>query len=284
MSRSSNSAAIRFSLVGLLAAIVGIVVGIALELVFSASRLVIRLLWPTLRARRAAAAPTPPRVERVGQDYSEYEPSVPRRVQLHDIGYVTLWAFQSRGVVVRQLVITDTALAQKVGVSRTPLPERKWPRGMSLDVIEGQAIQDAKAFLKGRRGRNFDLVSTGAGAAAQAEADLQEKPTGKRQPVPAFIHAPDPKNRLQAKRGVLKFAGLAERTLKGKTTEQFAVDVVDPQIGVQRMWGVDLPRALKDSGAVEGDVIEVVCTGRTPVTLPGGDVSQKNLYTVKVLN
>jgi hypothetical protein len=203
---------------------------------------------------------------------------------LQNIGHVTLWAFQSRGVVVRQLVITDAVLARKVGASRIPLSERKWPQGMSLDVIEGEAVDDAKTFLKGRSSRGYERVS--AGVSAQEDAGVPEKPASKRQrqPAPAYAHAPEPKGRLQARKGILKFAGLAERMLKGQPTEQFAVDVIDPQIGVQRVWGVDLPRALEESGAVEGDVIEVVCTGRTPVALPSGEMSQKNLYKVKVMN
>lgn len=224
--------------------------------------------------------PTP-----VGRDFSAYEPSIPRCVQFPQVGHLTLWAFRTIGIVQRQLVISDEALARRVGANRIPMPEMKWPKATALDLIEEQAIVEAEMFLQDKLGRRAvgtrvsDLTMLPSVAAAKAEVSAKAKTPGAK----PYGHVPGPVNVLQRTVGVLRFAGPAERTLGGKTSMQYAVDVEQPGIGVQRLWGVDLERALADAGAEVGHKVQLDYTGTSPITLPEGGHLTKKHFNAKVL-
>lgn len=50
----------------------------------------------------------------------------------------------------------------------------------------------------------------------------------------------------------------------------------------ETLWGVDLERAITESGAKAGDVIDVKNIGSTPVTLPNGIETHRNTWNVEV--
>jgi hypothetical protein len=85
--------------------------------------------------------------------------------------------------------------------------------------------------------------------------------------------------------GVLVKSGTFERTLSGDTFSQFAVDVVLDNAGVtHRIWGADLQRALQESKANHGDLVEVVHHGKSTDWNDGdGGGRRPNHYSVRVI-
>jgi hypothetical protein len=228
-----------------------------------------------------------------GRDYSDYEPSIPRCLQFPGVGYLTLWAFQGKGVVMCQLVITRRDLAARIGAARVPMEELPWPKGTSLDVIEDAAVDKARSLLKRRVGRlpatelpQVEVARTAVPAPAQAPVDVPAAVPSRAVRKPAarpYVHMPTGGSG-RATRGVLRYAGMAHLVRDdGKATQHFAADVEVPGVGVSRIWGIDLQRALGEAGARPGDTVEIVRTGRSPVPLPHGGIGEKNHFAVEVI-
>lgn len=282
---------------GAFGAVVGALVGAVLGVVWIGLRFLGRCVIRCLRGHRRpdGASPTAsrPAVEVRGRDYSDYEPSIPRCLRFPGVGYLTLWAFQGRGVVMCQLVITRRDLAATIGAARVPMEEMPWPKGTSLEVIEDAAVEKAKSLLKRRAGRlpaselqHVDAVRTAVPAPAQASVDVPAAVPSRAARKPAakpYVHMPTGGGG-RATRGVLRYAGMAHLVRDdGKATQHFAADIEVPGVGVSRIWGVDLQRALGEADAWPGDTVEIVRTGRSLVPLPHGGMGKKNHFAVRVL-
>lgn len=102
--------------------------------------------------------------------------------------------------------------------------------------------------------------------------------------APAKPHLPKAKGGVVYQGKLVRF-GIEPRTLAGgKRIDQFFIDISmnDLGDGVHRLWGTDLERALRDSGAKPGNSIKVVHVGN--VKLPAPSVGHKNIYEITMLD
>lgn len=232
----------------------------------------------------------PEQYHTVGRDYSNYEPSIPRCVQFPDIGHLTLWAFRGQKVIRRQIVINDEKLAQKLGGKRFPMPDMAWNLSTPLELMEDTAIAEAELFLRNKlagapmkpptRVSSLMPEHTVGAVEVQHQEKRAVKPKAQGKPL---TFARLPVHPLKSTLGELQHFGTVDRTIAGKTTQQFAVDVLVPGKGVERLHGADLERAIEQAGAKLGDRVEIRYTGTTEVALAGGGKGHKNLFDARVL-
>lgn len=290
-----------------LAFLLGVLVAGLIWLACAVTKVISRSLKPREGQSDPRAEPvlaptaTPPTVINLPRDYSDYEPSLPRLVQFPDVGYLTMWAFRSQRTVRRQVVISNRDLSARLGGHRFPLPEMAWASGASLEDIEDQSIADAEVFLRDRlrvlpaphsirslplpnvAGTTSDAAAAKVSTvAALAGGHKPEANTGRppRRGAPyAHVH----QTVLERAIGRLEYAGIVKRTLASGVIQQFAVDILTPDLGLKRIHGSDLERALQDAGAKPGDQVEISCVGESKVRLPGGEEGTKKHYVAKVI-
>ena len=115
----------------------------------------------------------------------------------------------------------------------------------------------------------FSGLEQGA-AGAEAPADVSQRMHRTRSARPAA---------QVAYQGILQAFGFVDRWVprdekdpngKKKKIEHFRVRLLDEELQTEQdHWGVDLERALKDSGAQLGDRVELAVVGTSPVTVKG---------------
>jgi len=191
-----------------------------------------------------------------------------------------------KDVIKRYLRITSEALRQKLKMPRTTeLPPLNHHNGLDRLILEAkQELNRVGSQLPPRQattriGKARDTVSVPPFGAVETA-----RPKAARQPVEIT--------------GTLVESGVGERALHGKTIRQFYVEVrVNDLNGqVQRFWGEDLRRALKEAGAKPGDEILLGQCGTVPCIVPHealdaqGNVQKttmaafKNAFVVTLLN
>lgn len=293
-------------------AILGLVV-LAAALLRGVVRLLAKLLTPIGtwgRQRKVVdtgpaveASPPPgfqPQVSSMSRDYSTYEPAAIRVAQLQKVGYLTLWGYKDKGVVHRQLVVSDQTLTKALGVQRLPLPDKAWGPKETLDMLLDQSIVECDIFVA----QHMPVQKAGSKvlpAVSQAEvvkavaapqvAEVAAIP----EPAPETTQDPDLRTSKpyighasvvsQRTVGRLQYAGAVSSTFggAGKRGQTFGVDLQTDERPV-RLHGVDLERALAVAGARLGDIVEIELTGTTEVPLPNGGKGNKKHYIARVLS
>lgn len=284
--KSSKQRTDDLGLAGLIAVVIGLLIGAAITFAVGALKGLINLVFKRRREKVQEAKAFAPTVTSVGRSYENYVPSQPRRTEFPGVGFLTIWAYQDRGEVLAQLSVTDSQVARKVGAKRVPLERLSWAKGVSLDVVEDAAIAKAQSLLarKGvrvnRSDTGADLVQAQPTAATREAAPAPAAQQIERSPAKPYVHMPKSGKKHVA--GVLRFAGVAPLVGEnGRTTNHVAADVEVPGVGVERVWGVDLTRALQEADAKVGDMIEIAVTGRSAVQLPNGGTGNKKHFHVK---
>jgi hypothetical protein len=107
-------------------------------------------------------------------------------------------------------------------------------------------------------------------------------------PAPPAVVPPHIKAKVvECSRGILKSFGMSKRTQGERTYEQFCVDITitdgEARGITKRLWGTDLERALSDSRASKGNVVEVLHHGSVPQRNENGGSSYKNMFSMAVV-
>lgn len=199
------------------------------------------------------------------------------------IGYVLMRGYKDR--VERSLVLTKPLLAKKHG-TRTALPPADGFYTIGSPIVRDSTLAAVKELLDGGVLLQKPKRTEPKPAIAQVK---EEAPAAADEPV----KEKEPKSKpLTTWRGRLKEYGIGERSLSNygkedgeddeqndapKTVQQYRLVLEMDNGELESVWGQDLHRALKDADAHNGDLIEVLQTGKKK--LGGG--RKLNLYIIK---
>lgn len=169
-------------------------------------------------------------------------------------------------------------------------------RGLMRLFRGSRAKDDATAFVPYQRGQTEErkepcirelqvaivetsVPTTPPAAVAQSPPEhgtAEPRATTKRKAVaPKVVEA--------TYRGRLVRSGVETNTTVSKPYESFCVTYEDEQLGAnQQLWGADLNRALRESGAQPGDQIEILSVGSTDVTI-AGQSKRKRVWAINKL-
>lgn len=153
-----------------------------------------------------------------------------------------------------------------------------------------QSVQDAIGLLQQMfPGAVVDITIRYPGQQQQPQPPPPAQPAGQASATPGPAPAPVPVSRLEDRNqrtdpertysGRLVYAGMAKRTQydrtanKARTFEQFCIDLDDGHGAPERIWGVDLQRAVHEAGAQLGQQVVVEHLGKS---------GRKNRYRVIV--
>lgn len=232
------------------------------------------------------------RVTFKGHDFSDYEVAEIRCIQFPKVGFMSIWAYKRRGVVKRCITFTNPKVAKATGLAKLPLPDMIWPKGSSITAVEDACIRDAEEMINakcGQAGKKATLVGTALTVPATRENVNQHQaaavgktagePTAQGGRSAPYVHLPPAQ---EVHKGVLQDMGVFSRQQGDRTFDQYAIDLMSPEVGPSRVWGEDLQRALEASGARVGDTVEVKRTGRS-ARQHGTKKGHMNHYVVRVL-
>lgn len=248
-----------------------------------------------------------------GRDYSDFEPAITRCIQFPRIGYMLVWAYRSQGVVHAEVKLDNRRIEAVFGAKAFPLEPRSWSEDVPLEAIETELVDEAERVLV-RRCQSRRSQAAPAKPVVAAKPQAQRAPAAPAEAVakaPAEMVKPSqpssaqgtivgPRTALRSKtppvrqtaraevvdrsQGVLVNADTFERTLGDDTFRQFAVDVVLDAGVTKRIWGADLQRALQESKANLGDLVEVAYHGKTANwNDEDGGSRRTNHYSVRVI-
>lgn len=120
-----------------------------------------------------------------------------------------------------------------------------------------------------------------------ADSEASENTSLSSQKAMSSVSDHPPKRGNTSILGTLIDSGRDVRTIEGKTHNNFCIELTVDELGgaAQKLYGEDLQRALRDSGASNGDRIRVTHKGWTNVTLPGNQrsITRKKMYSIEVL-
>jgi len=247
----------------------------------------------------------------------DYEPAVTRSVPLGSAGFVLLWGYRRRSVVLRTLKLAHPRLIEAFGYRTRALEPLHWPARVGFEAMVELTLAEVRSMVasveshdRATQGeRPAAITAAGAGGVGPVEALLAAVPS--KEPATAIdagqvrvlassaqALAPPPEDAagsaskaagrrrvVETHEGVLKASGTYVRTMGERRFEQFAVDLLGRDSGATlRIWGTDLHRALAASGARTGDFVRVEHNGYSRMAFPDGR-GHTNLkhYTIDVL-
>lgn len=183
--------------------------------------------------------------------------------------------YAAANTITRTIVRRQKRLLKRFGRTRE-LPALEI-EGTTLDELERRTIADAKAILdeecEPKKTRQVKPIQ-------DAQAPEKVEATEKRDQPKELVMSP-PKKGVVTYRGKLLASGIAERSFGNKTSNSYGITFEDESLGSEnKLWGADLERALKDSGAQTGDRIELVLIGESPVMIKGKPKT-KNIWSIR---
>lgn len=202
-----------------------------------------------------------------------------RMLQVDDLAKVHCRFYQERGVIQRHAFFLTEKAIQKLGarIELDPLPLAK-----SID-LDARTISEIRALCGVESSTDAvklnivqgDTLPAESGAGEAAHVAHQSPP--KRKPS-------RPRHGAMAYQGALVGSGVQTRTVGSRTYESYCVTFDDEALGTEhQLWGADLERALKESGALVGDRVRIELVGETPTMVKGKSVTKKIWQVSKVV-
>jgi hypothetical protein len=196
------------------------------------------------------------------------EPAIIMRQPIGTKAHVIFWFYDN--LVKRSIFMHAPTLIKKYGY-RVRMPD-VIPGGIERDEIISDTMNDANAFFTGKT------------------LPEVEKPTEKLVIQQPAVPLPQPQDyTIQQKEfvaqaswtGILSWAGVESRMLGEKQIKQFSVKINDGKLGgaPNQIWGTDLERALRDSGAQLGEMVKVSLIGSDEAAGKNG----KKIYHIQVI-
>lgn len=203
------------------------------------------------------------------------------------IAYVLMRGYKNR--VERTLVIQKNSISRKIG-GRINLEPMTGFFTVGSPIVTENTLAIVVPMLKGGGSLLNSVPSTNSSKPEKAkkeEVKVEKEPEQFVEPEPeapaAEVAAKKPKSKkLTSWKGKLKDYGMGERSLAGSGNEvvvdesgvpiegakqshnpikQYRLVIINADGQDESVWGQDLHRALKDSGAIIGDYIEILKTG-----------------------
>lgn len=143
-------------------------------------------------------------------------------------------------------------------------------QGTDANIV-ADSLERASARIDARRERKYGVPE----AAPETPPD-ERTPDKQEGPAQGRSEAVDDSTRLVEH-------GAAPYHHKENGSHSYFVTLEHADGSQATVWGVDLERAVKQSGAEVGDVIAVDNVGSVPVTLPNGTETHRNTWNVEVV-
>ncbi|HEX2543440.1 MAG TPA: hypothetical protein VHL79_01085 [Ramlibacter sp.] len=213
------------------------------------------------------------------------------------VGVIHLRLYQARGLVRRELVVTEPCLRSLLKGRRHFLDNVPYEPAAGMEAVKDQAVQAAEVFINergkrparprpAREGNSGNKKPLPASALA-GQSEVQQVPPTM---VPTVAAASQPAAALVAPAGgkdftyvgVLVKAGTQTVTPEGRTPYEIYEATLRLDNGAElALRGAELQRELRASGCAVGQRIAITPMGKVPVVLANGSQGQKNLYRVQ---
>lgn len=205
------------------------------------------------------------------------------------IAYVMLRAYSD--YVERDLVFVSNKAIRSNGVGRMKLEPYKGSINLTHPVLADETMKLVKPLLvSGGALLNGDVTPRKSISKTEAPVKVDSVEPSSEKPAAESPVAATKAKAMPSWKGKILDYGIGERSLT--TSDEDDPDNKEPKMikqyrlvleihGEQEsIWGQDLHRALKDAGAVKGDLVEVLKTGRKALVDKG---TAMNLYSIKKL-
>lgn len=220
-----------------------------------------------------------------------YEENMRKRVELGKVD-VDLWFYPNLGKVSRTVRVRNRALVNKIGerMRLADLETNDLVRAEMQTIEEVEALLEAhkpKVKAKTLETKPLEEVQTKVAAVAPPETNprktvdtvsVAESSTAAQKPKTVEKNAQTKK--LVYRGELLKFGVETHSDANGGQYSCFCIHIHDMDANAaQKIIGTDLERAIKESGAVSGDAIEVALMGETQ-TFNHNRRGKKKLWSV----
>ncbi len=233
------------------------------------------------------------------------------------LGQVKLWIYHDSRQCFREVTFLNVLLRTSVGLTRLSFKPIYVGVEDTPAVLIEVTVREFENWLRNRTaGTQFGIEAARIASEKPEPLKVTAIPIYQQQPgtsvnagLPKFADAPSSTSKplasatrdkvpesaplklkpkvLECSRGILTWFGIAKRRQGERTFDQFCVDLTltdgDAQGVTKRLWGTDLERALTDSCACTGQLIEVLHHGSVQQPNATGGDSYKNMFSMLVL-
>lgn len=235
------------------------------------------------------------------------------------LAQVKLWIYLDSRQCFREVTFLNVLLRTSVGLNRLSFEPIPVGMGDTPAVLIEVTVREFETWLRHRvAGTQFGMEAARAASekpqplkvaaipivqhlpgpsanpavlasALSVSAAAKQVKIPEMRPTPPTLVPPHIKAKVvECSRGNLKWFGMAKRTQGDRTYEQFCLDITvtdgDARGVTKRLWGTDLERALSDSRARLGQLVEVLHHGSVPHRNENGSSSYKNMFSMAVLS
>ncbi len=202
-----------------------------------------------------------------------------KQFQVGSIAKVHCRFYTDADVVARHVFfLTQEAIATVgVRVELTPLKASKIDQAQ----LERTTVQEINALLGVAESNTSGNVIAKEVLVETVGADSQVETATTPKPKAANVRAA--RQRMASYQGVLLSACVQTRRTANSQYDAFCLTFDDEALGAEhQLWGVDLERAIEESGAHAGDRVRVELVGETPTIVKGKSVTKKIWQVTKL--
>ena len=232
-----------------------------------------------------------------GHDFEAADQIVSMRLD-PAVGVVNLRIFQARGVIKRDLIISEPRLRALMKARRHSFPDVPYEPAQGLEATKEEAIRLAERLINELGQQSGAAVRTGRDRGSRAGVSALPAPAPGQSQDPAEPARPRPGQAslerhhdiaaLPARRLSPAFVGELVKAGSTRITppDRPPFEVFEATLALDNgselaLRGAELERELSASGCEIGQRIEITPMGKVPVTLANGIEAQKNLYRVR---
>jgi len=244
------------------------------------------------------AADTGPATVIINNDFEVADRIVSIRLE-PPVGVINLRVYNQRGVVKRDLIVSEPCLRTLMKGRRHTLPDLPYDRVAGLEQIKDETIEAVEKLIndlgnnsvRANRPRKDDFVRTKP--QAQAAAPAAEAPKVEQAKAAPVVHAvpraDPPMTSVVAPKvttgftyvGQLVKAGSQTMNPKGRASYEVFEATLQLDNGAElALRGAELERELSANSCSVGQRVAITPMGKVPVTLSSGGEGSKNLYRV----
>ncbi|MDB5861696.1 MAG: hypothetical protein JWQ76_5385 [Ramlibacter sp.] len=213
------------------------------------------------------------------------------------VGVVNLRIFQARGVIKRDLIISEPRLRTLMKARRHSFPDVPYESAQGLEASKEEAVRLAERLINELGAQPGTTVRSGP-RVGRAGVSVLPAPAGRQMQAPAEPGRTRPAEAtrerlpdiavLPARRLVPAYVGELVKAGSARVTppDRPPFEVFEAKLALDNgselaLRGAELERELTASGCLVGQRIEITPMGKVPVTLANGIEAQKYLYRVR---
>ncbi|CAM5537020.1 hypothetical protein TMEC54S_00361 [Thauera mechernichensis] len=272
-------------LLGFMAGLVGIMVGVLIIAIGGLCKVPVLLVQTLKQKQISSGEATPTEVSKRQEDEGRSDPNLQGgadRVQmfkLGDLATVHCRFYMDDDLITRTVVMLDADAAKKHGrrITLDALKLSATDQGRLVDMTESEVRKLVEVQLP-------PTASTVVRKEVPVAEEVVETPDAVSAPEPearAFMRKP--RKGLAAYTGVLLSCGVVPQRRGNRTFDCYSITIDDEALGThQQLSGTDLERALAESGASAGDRVRVEVVGETPTVVKGRPATKKIWQVTKL--